>query len=268
MEPLWDQVVSHFLEVTLHSLTYLFAGYPDILLGLLTLQLHVAARCTFKSKLENYGAWCPGSIHMCCLRFRAIWRRSAQIKRFNSGCEISLRSPCLNSRVVHLIQKGPCFDLFFVFLFLLGRIKVNRVEVSWVCCTIFSQGSLLFCSKVGCSSWFIKNSSSCTGGIYTIWNSDINICISSITNHLLLHKSYLIRDVGKSCTIAGLAFLKCWGMIPAQFLRFSMYVNVNFHSIYWSYSSPILLRSVADASEKDLATLGFQVSQGWLPWIR
>lgn len=41
--------------------------------------------------------------------------------------------------------------------------------------------------------------------------------------------------------------------------------NWIFHFICWSYSSHILFRSVADASEKDVATLGFQVSRGWLP---
>ena len=33
VEPLWDQVVGHFLEVTRYSLLYLFVGYPDIVLG-------------------------------------------------------------------------------------------------------------------------------------------------------------------------------------------------------------------------------------------
>lgn len=155
-----------------HNSVYL-QNILTLLWALLTLQLHIAARWTFKSELEKYGAWCPGSIHMCCLRFRAVWRRSSQIKRCNFGCEISLHCPRLNSRVFHLMQKVPYFDyssLLYFLLFFLGRLKVNWGEVSWVCCTIFSQGSLLFCSKGRCSSWVVKNSPSCTGGIYnTIW---------------------------------------------------------------------------------------------------
>jgi hypothetical protein len=103
---------------------------------------------------------------MCCLRFRAVWRRSSQIKRCNFGYSKS-------------------------------------TEVKSVECAVLSSLRVLY---------------------FSAQKADVRVGSLKILLHVL-----------ERCG----------------------------EKLYYSWSSILeMLRSVADASEKDVATLGFQVSEG------
>lgn len=176
VEPLWDQVVGHFLEVTQHSLFYLFAGISWHYSGLYWCFNCILQLAEHSNQNLRNMALDALDQSICAVLGSEQFGEDPPRSRDATLDVRSLHCPCLHFESFPTHAKRTCFDCSSLSLFFsLGRIKVKWVEVCWVCCTIFSQGSLLFCSKGWCSSWVIKNSPSCAGGIYT----DMNIQRSS-----------------------------------------------------------------------------------------